>query len=377
MKMPETLSFETKKVPLAQSVLVVGGGLAGMTTAQALQRCGYAVTVVEHAAASGSALIGLTGQIGAFSARIKTREGAQTVSCGVVVIAAGTLVPAKISDSAHIFAIAEIDLALADLVKRKGVRVIGLILDWELDETKASTEMALALAKKIQQMHRYQVSLFCREVRVAAKDMEARYDEVREMGVNIVKYDGKLALQENAKGVAVTYFDSILRQELTMYCDRAGVSPAGISMSADPKLAAMTGIATDAYGQFQENNIHLFPGNTNRPGIFVVGPCRGQYYLPQIITEAKATALEVHALLSQKFLEVELSNAVVDPDKCVLCLTCVRSCPYKAMHVNREKGAAESIPEACQKCGLCAGECPAKAIELPRYADKILLSQIR
>ena len=98
--------------------------------------------------------------------------------------------------------------------------------------------------------------------------------------------------------------------------------------------------------------------------------------MPQIIAESKAAALSVHSLLQNGVMEVELSNAVVDPDKCILCLTCIRSCPFKAMQVDRENGVAKSIPEACQKCGICAGECPAKAIELPVFSDQVLLDQI-
>jgi heterodisulfide reductase subunit A len=396
-------SFEIKKVPLQQSVLVIGGGIAGLSVAQEIHHCGYATTIVEQTDQSGgqifpdlsaegievfskSSLLEFTGNIGDFFARINTPAGEKTVRCGVVILASGTpglsielsniLEIAGQSGSAHIFSIFDVELAIADLVKRKNVRSIGLILDMERDETKASTEMALKLAQNIQHQKRYQASLFCRDVHVAAKDLERLYDDVREAGVNIIKYDGQIVLTETEKGVVITYADSILRQEMTVYCDRVGVSPFGLAVPADTGLAEMFGISTDAYGQMQANNIHLFPAQTNRPGIFVVGSCRGQPYLPQIMTEAKAVALEVHALLSQKSLEVELSNAVVDADKCVLCLTCIRSCPHKAMQINRTKGAAESIPEVCQKCGICAGECPAKAIELPRYSDNILIALV-
>ena len=170
--------------------------------------------------------------------------------------------------------------------------------------------------------------------------------------------------------------DSILQQDARAACDLVGISACGISSAADPELAELTGISTDLLGQLQDNNIHLFPEQTNRPGIFVVGACRGQYYLPQIIAEAKAAASAIHSLLKNGSIEVELSNAVVDTDKCILCLTCVRSCPHHAMEVDREEGAAVSIPGVCQRCGICAGECPAKAISLPVYSDDVLLSLI-
>jgi len=408
----EIPAFDTKNVPLHQDVLVIGGGIAGIYAAQEIQRFGYSTTVVEqmdriggqfspdlslrsqeddsYTSVSGvilgpikgneiltrSSLIELTGNIGAFSAKIKTPDGEKTVQCGALVVASGVPALDEVSKSSHILSMLDIKLAIADLAKRRGLRSIGLVLDMDIDETRASTEMALNLAKSIQEMNRYQAYIFCRDVRVAARELELLYDEAREAGVNIVKYDGKLSFSETDRGVAVTYIDSILGQEMTVYCDRIAVSPFGLSAAADTHLAEITGLSTDTYGQIQDNNIHLFPEQTNRPGIFVIGSCRGQHYVPQIIAEAKATALEIHALLSQKSLEIELSNAVVDPDKCVLCLTCVRSCPYKAMQVNREEGAAESIAEVCQKCGICAGECPAKAIELPVYSDKVILSQV-
>ena len=71
----------------------------------------------------------------------------------------------------------------------------------------------------------------------------------------------------------------------------------------------------------------------------------------------------------------------MDQDKCVGCLTCVRTCPfeipkvrYEDMGVGRIKGAADIDPALCTGCGTCAAECPAKAIQLTAYSDDQILS---
>jgi NADPH-dependent glutamate synthase beta subunit-like oxidoreductase/coenzyme F420-reducing hydrogenase delta subunit/ferredoxin len=58
------------------------------------------------------------------------------------------------------------------------------------------------------------------------------------------------------------------------------------------------------------------------------------------------------------------SGAVVNPDKCVACLTCLRVCPYDAPVVTNK---ADIPPERCQACGLCAPECPCQAISMVGY----------
>jgi NADPH-dependent glutamate synthase beta subunit-like oxidoreductase/coenzyme F420-reducing hydrogenase delta subunit/NAD-dependent dihydropyrimidine dehydrogenase PreA subunit len=57
-------------------------------------------------------------------------------------------------------------------------------------------------------------------------------------------------------------------------------------------------------------------------------------------------------------------GAVVDPDKCMACLTCMRICPYGAPVVT---SVSEIRPEYCQACGLCAPECPGEAISMVSY----------
>jgi heterodisulfide reductase subunit A-like polyferredoxin len=64
----------------------------------------------------------------------------------------------------------------------------------------------------------------------------------------------------------------------------------------------------------------------------------------------------------------------VNPEWCVGCLTCVRSCPYDVpqirqtlIGVGKIVGAAFIEPAKCQGCGICVSECPARAIELKHY----------
>ncbi len=57
-------------------------------------------------------------------------------------------------------------------------------------------------------------------------------------------------------------------------------------------------------------------------------------------------------------------GAVVDKNKCMACLTCMRVCPYGAPVVTSH---SEIRPEYCQACGLCAAECPGEAISMVSY----------
>jgi len=55
--------------------------------------------------------------------------------------------------------------------------------------------------------------------------------------------------------------------------------------------------------------------------------------------------------------------AVVDPEKCEGCETCVDECPVEAISMN-DDGIAEVDADECVECETCVDVCPNEAITM-------------
>ena len=240
------------------------------------------------------------------------------------------------------------------------------MLDYQIDEDASSAEAALRSALAVRQQFRSQVMIVLRDMRVASRGLETLSGEARQAGVMFLKHGGSPVVNALDKEVVVRFPDSVTGQEEEVSCDLAAVSTAGLIPRGEDALAAAAGIGLDMYGRLQDNNVHLLPTQSNRAGVFLVGPRRGGPEWPGAVRDAHDAAFSVHALLFRGKLVVELSNPEVDGEKCALCLTCVRTCPFKAMRIDDIEKKAACIPESCRGCGICAAECPAQAITLPR-----------
>jgi len=109
-------------------------------------------------------------------------------------------------------------------------------------------------------------------------------------------------------------------------------------------------------------------------GMFLCGIAHSPKFISESIAQARGTVSRATTILSQPNLMVGGVISVVDPDKCVGCLTCVRSCPFSVPKIN-ENGVAYIEPAACQGCGICAGACPRKAIKLQHYTDEQIMAE--
>jgi len=98
--------------------------------------------------------------------------------------------------------------------------------------------------------------------------------------------------------------------------------------------------------------------------------------LDESIIQAQAAAGRAARVLSQDTLVAGGRVAVVEPEKCTGCLTCVRICPFNVPQIQvnlvgagKISGAAYIEAAICQGCGSCVAECPARAIQLMHYTD--------
>jgi len=383
---------ESMPLELRKRILILGGGVAGTSAARALCSLGYEVTIAEAADDSGAAptqwteedaqahkkverlinarLTRLDGHVGEFAARLLTDKGEENIVCGAVVACTGVRLAPETVDvfkAGQTVLLGNLPDMLASRPERDLPRSVALVLDLDKEEGVASTEMALRQAQQIKAQYGCEVYIFCRDMRVAAPGMENRYRDARGDLTPIVKYTGQLRIDTDESGVQLTGLDALMNTEITVTVDLVGISPYGLHTTVDPHLVDILKITTDIEGQMQPNNLHMSAGCSGRAGVFAVGSCCGRFHEAQVEEDARAAALEIHRLLSPGTIEVGLDNTVVDSDKCVLCLTCMRVCPHGAIRIDQEEKVAVSVPQACQKCGTCVGECPAGAIELPDH----------
>lgn len=91
------------------------------------------------------------------------------------------------------------------------------------------------------------------------------------------------------------------------------------------------------------------------------------------IVGALYTIAEDEGYVTQEDLIAKGKSAVVDSDRCVSCLTCVRVCPWEVPRMN-DGGKATIDVHGCRACGICVEECPARAITLNLAEDERLLA---
>jgi len=207
---------------------------------------------------------------------------------------------------------------------------------------------------------------------------EDYYRRAREQGVVFVRYEPENPPQVQPAGlqVEVSFTDPILGRNLSVNADALILSTGMISDDETTEdLESVFKVPRTDDGYFLEEHIKLRPLDLPVPGFFVAGTAHSPRLIRETIAQAEGAASRVQALLSRDYINLGAVVAKVDSKRCAACLICVRACPFEVPFINAD-GFSEIDPLKCQGCGVCASECPAKAIQLMQFEDDQILAKL-
>ena len=206
---------------------------------------------------------------------------------------------------------------------------------------------------------------------------ELDYRRARLAGVNFIRFDPESApaIAASEESIEVTVADPSIQMDVQLSPDLLVLST-GIVPRDTEELATMLRVPRNDNGFFIEAHAKLRPVDLASEGIFMAGTAHGPKNVSETIAQAQAAVGRAATILANEKLKLSGVFSTVIPENCAVCLTCVRACPYGIPEINEEHTAFIN-PALCQGCGICVAECPAKTITLGRFQDENINAKLK
>jgi len=406
--------FRPLSKELGQRVLVVGGGLAGLTAALTLADMGHPVDLVERSdrlggqleqlriilgggdpqAALNSLLDQVSGQprirvrfqtevqaldghLGHFRATLLEGEEATEEEYGAVIVATGgqEILPEEYLYGQHdnVVTQRQFEQMMAEgqevpqdivMIQCVGSREPQRPYCSRVCCTKAVVN---ALAAR-ERNPNARVTVLYREMRTYGFREDA-YRQAREQGVAFLRYELENKPQVAVQGdrLQVRWVEPLSGQEATVQADLLVLST-GIEPRDNRPLAEALGVELDDYGFFCEEHPKMRPLDFTERGIFVCGLAHSPRALDETIGMAQGAAMRAASLLDRGRVEAPQTVAQVKTRLCSACGLCVDACPYGARVLEPGGPYAEVLETVCQGCGVCVAVCPNGASQQAGFA---------
>lgn len=395
----------TKK--LQPGVLVVGGGIAGMTSSLSLARQGIKVTLVEkeselgglgrtaHFTLKGSdiqslvkdlvskveshegievlkeaELASLTGTWGNFTSRISIGEQEKEIPYGAVIFATGgreaSVKEYLYGENQNVVTQRQFEGLIAEGDERvktaKNIVMIQCVGSRDENRpycSRVCCNHAVKNSLKVKEINpEVTIYVLNRDIRTYGF-YEKKYLEARGQGVVFVRYevDNKPRVSEKEDRVAVSFTDAIVNEEKTVDADLLVLS-VGIEPNDNRELAKIADVELNADGFFAEANPKSAPLDSVDRGKYFCGLCHSPNHIEDALCQGKAAAARASALLWSGVERLSDSQAIVNERRCCGCGICVTTCPYDARIIDVSKNKAVVLEELCRGCGTCTIACP-------------------
>jgi heterodisulfide reductase subunit A2 len=410
----------TESVGVTPAALVIGGGIAGMTTALAIADQGYETHLVEKEGSLGGLIKGLRRTAGVSDVQgfLKDRIAAVqahpkiTVHTGVEVKSTDGFVgnfKTALTDGTQfehgvvVVAIGGEEYRPSEYLYGENDRVLTQReLEQRLDDNRSLLGESYVMIQCVgsrEEPHNYCSRICCQDAvknAIAIKERnpaspviilyrdirtyglrEDFYTKARDLGVLFIRYELERKPQVEAAGqkVLVKAFDTMLNEEVTFETDYLVLSTGLRPRPKAGDVGRLYKLTLNPDGYFLEAHVKLRPVDFPSEGIFLCGLAHAPKNLDETIGQALAAAGRAGVVLSHERLGVSGIVSKHNRDICMSCLTCLRLCPFDSPYID-EDGRISHNEVKCMGCGICASVCPAKAFQVNCFRDDQIVPMI-
>ncbi|MFC1998432.1 CoB--CoM heterodisulfide reductase iron-sulfur subunit A family protein [Chloroflexota bacterium] len=410
---------------------VIGGGVAGMTSALSLANQGYEVHLIEREKELGGLLTGVNklfptnvdadkminpivdkvktnkniklhmpaelkdvkGFIGDFDIIISENGADNEVKVGTIIVATGAqeLKP----EGLHGYGKMENVVTQLDLEGRlkadkkwiddlRGITIINCVGCRIPERTYCSRFCCITAIKNAwilkEANPKTRVIVLHRDLMAYGVEFEEYYRKAMEAGVLFLRYnlENPPEIIGDKKPESIKIYDELTDSHLKLPCDMVVLTTPLVSARDNEAVSKMLKVPLGDGMFFLEAHLKLRPVEFATDGIYIAGSARWPVDISESISQGYAAAAKAAIPMSSGKIKVEAITSFVNMDECVACGTCALACPFIAINVVETDGKKHAqVNEAmCKGCGTCAATCPNGAIQQKGCTDQQILSMI-
>ena len=419
-------------LPVNNAALVIGGGVAGLTTALSIAKQGHEVYLLEKAKELGgmarrihttldgmdvdavlddmiaqvyksplvhvsheAVIKNVAGYVGNFVTTVETEGRIKELKHGAAVIAIGADVYEPVEylygEDERVMThlelgerIAEKEEAIIGAESLVMIQCVGCRNEDRNYCSRVCCSHAVKNALKLKKLNpEMQIYVLYRDIRTYGFN-EDFYREASENDVKFIRYEPEngpeveATVEEGKPVIRVTLPDAVLGVKLAIDADYLSLAAAVIPSASTKQVAKQFRVTLSPDEFFKEAHVKLKPVAFATDGVYLCGTAHYPKHITETINQAYGAAGQVVSLLSHETISASGSVCEVVENDCVTCGACITACKYEAIDfIDTPNGKKARVnPILCKGDGVCSAKCPTKAIGLKHFTDDALLSQI-